>query len=177
MILCDYDSPGGKLLLGVQGSYLCLCDWKVGDRIVKTLRRLNRYLPPIPEDNASILESAARQLDEYFEGKRKRFDLPLSPLGTEFQRGIWHELQTIPYGETVTYKEIAMKLGKASSVRAIANAVGANPISVILPCHRVVGSDGSLTGYAGGLEAKKKLLELEGILNPPYQIGFPFEAS
>jgi methylated-DNA-[protein]-cysteine S-methyltransferase len=103
------------------------------------------------------------QLDEYFERKRIRFDLPIASHGTAFQQSVWNLLQTIPYGETRSYGELADLLGNPLAIRAVGLANGSNPISIIIPCHRVVGSNGSLTGYAGGLERKRRLLELEDV--------------
>ena len=100
-------------------------------------------------------------MDEYFDGKRKAFDIPLDMVGTDFQKTAWEALLTIPYGTTSSYGELANSLGKSTSARAIANANGKNKIAIIIPCHRIIGADGSLTGYAGGLERKEKLLDLE----------------
>jgi methylated-DNA-[protein]-cysteine S-methyltransferase len=109
-----------------------------------------------------LLDRAERQLGEYFAGERTEFDLPLAHDGTEFQRKVWSELQRIPYGETASYGDIARRLGYEPGIsRAVGAANGANPIPIVVPCHRVIGSDGSLTGYAGGLERKKTLLDLE----------------
>lgn len=105
------------------------------------------------------------QLREYFEGKRKKFEVPLDLDGTEFQKKVWDELQKIPYGKTVSYKTLSEKLGDIKAIRAVGKANGQNPIAIIVPCHRVIGIDGSLTGYAGGLEIKEKLLHLEGALD------------
>jgi methylated-DNA-[protein]-cysteine S-methyltransferase len=102
------------------------------------------------------------ELDEYLAGRRIRFDLPLAPVGDEFQQSVWRMLREIPYGETVTYGELAVRLGDRNLARRVGGAVGRNPISILVPCHRVVGADGSLTGYAGGLDCKRRLLELEG---------------
>jgi len=102
------------------------------------------------------------QLKEYFSGERKNFDLPLEIEGTEFQKGVWNELLKIPYGKTISYKELAVRLGDEKVIRAAASANGANPLPIVIPCHRVIGSDGSLIGYGGGLEIKEKLLVLEG---------------
>ena len=106
------------------------------------------------------------QLEEYFAGTRKKFDVPLDLEGTDFQKKVWEELKKIPYGKTISYKTLAEKLGDVKSIRAVGKANGQNPIAIIIPCHRVIGSDGSLTGYAGGLDIKEKLLHLEGALNP-----------
>ena len=107
---------------------------------------------------------ARQQLTEYFAGQRREFDLPLAPAGTDFQRRVWELLREIPYGETVTYGELARRLGNPKSARAVGMACNRNPIAIVVPCHRVVGSTGSLTGYAGGLDAKAFLLKLEGVL-------------
>ncbi|MDO8966217.1 MAG: methylated-DNA--[protein]-cysteine S-methyltransferase [Algoriphagus sp.] len=109
-----------------------------------------------------VLLSTVQQLEEYFAGERKTFDMPIGLGGTDFQRKVWLEVNKIPFGQTATYMKISQKLGKPGAIRAVGAAIGANPILVILPCHRVLGSDGSLTGYAGGLDRKKALLELEG---------------
>lgn len=102
------------------------------------------------------------QLKEYFNRKRKEFSLPLDILGTNFQKKVWDELKKIPYGETISYGELANRMEDKNLMRAVAAANGANPIPIIIPCHRVIGADGSLTGYGGGLDVKQKLLELEG---------------
>ena len=102
------------------------------------------------------------KLREYFDRKRKSFNLQLEIIGTEFQKKVWNELSKIPYGETISYNQLAIKLGDKKSVRAAASANGANPLPIVVPCHRVIGSDGNLVGYGGGLDVKKKLLELEG---------------
>lgn len=102
------------------------------------------------------------QLKEYFAGTRKTFDVPLDIEGTDFQKKVWNELQKIPYGKTISYKSLAEKLGDVKAIRAVGKANGQNPIPIIIPCHRVIGSDGSLTGYVGGLDVKEKLLEIEG---------------
>ena len=108
-----------------------------------------------------MLEIAIAQLDEYFGRQRKAFDLPRLYVGTDFQRQVWKAINAIPYGMTITYGELARKIGRPSSVRAVANATGANPMSILTPCHRVIGSDGTLTGYGGGLPVKNYLLKLE----------------
>ena len=108
-----------------------------------------------------VLLRTVRELDEYFRGERKEFDIPLLLAGSEFQKRVWQQLRHIPYGQTVSYGELAAAIGAPKSVRAVANANGANAISIILPCHRVIGSDGSLTGYGGGIDTKRYLLELE----------------
>jgi methylated-DNA-[protein]-cysteine S-methyltransferase len=115
----------------------------------------------VVEDSGRTAE-LRRQLGEYFAGERQDFDLRLAPEGTPFERSVWDELQKIPFGETRSYGEIAQAIGRPGAARAVGRANGANPIPIVVPCHRVIGSDGSLTGFGGGLEAKSRLLEIEG---------------
>lgn len=107
------------------------------------------------------LQECVSQLREYFEGKRNHFNFKLNPQGTEFQQKVWHELSNIPYGKTISYLELSKKIGDVKAIRAVASANGRNPLWIVIPCHRVIGTDGSLTGYAGGLWRKKWLLEHE----------------
>lgn len=109
-----------------------------------------------------LLLEAKKQLEEYFLGQRKVFNLPIGLWGTDFQRKVWLAVGKIPFGQTITYAKLAEQLGNPAAIRAVGTAIGANPILIILPCHRIIGSNGSLTGYAGGLEKKKALLQLEG---------------
>lgn len=110
-----------------------------------------------------LLDVAARELEEYFAGRRREFSVPLDMRGTEFQKNVWEALRRIPFGETRTYGELAAQLGRPSATRAVGAANGRNPISIIVPCHRVIGHSGKLTGFAGGLDVKARLLELEGV--------------
>jgi methylated-DNA-[protein]-cysteine S-methyltransferase len=136
--------------------------WAAGKNRDSVERRLGRLLGARFEEGTSeVIEEAARQLDEYFAGRRTRFSVPLLFAGTDFQRDVWNGLSNIPYGTTLSYGELAARLGVPGAVRAVANANGANALSIFAPCHRVIGSDGSLTGYGGGLPAKRALLELE----------------
>ena len=122
----------------------------------------NRHPDPAGwERDDELLADARRQLTEYFAGERTAFDLPLRPAGAPFQRRVWEALQRIPYGETASYGELARELGHPTAARAVGAANGRNPIAIVVPCHRVIGSNGSLTGYAGGLECKRALLDLE----------------
>ena len=114
-----------------------------------------------------LLREARMQLQAYFEGERQTFTLPLRLVGTAFQQEIWEVLRKIPYGQTCSYAAIAQQIGRPRAVRAVANAIGANPLSLLIPCHRVIGSSGNLTGYAGGLKAKRLLLAKEGALPLP----------
>lgn len=115
------------------------------------------------QDASPLLDAAEAQLREYFAGARRTFDLPLAPHGTAFQQRVWAALRAIPYGETRTYGELAAAIGSPNASRAVGMANHRNPIPIIIPCHRVIGANGTLTGYAGGLEVKQKLLALEGI--------------
>ena len=112
-------------------------------------------------DHTPLLDEAARQLDEYFEGRRREFDLPLAPAGTVFQQAVWAALRTIPYGQTRSYKDIAAAVGRPAACRAVGMANNRNPLPIVIPCHRVIGASGALTGYAGGLDVKMRLLEIE----------------
>lgn len=157
-----FNSPCGLLVLASFGEKLCLCDWSNNPCAERNKRRIERYLnASFKIETTSILEETKRQLDEYFEGNRKAFTIPLLLVGTDFQLQVWNELLYIPYGATTSYKEIAQNIGKPKAVRAVAGAIGANGISILIPCHRVIGNDKSLTGYAGGLKAKKMLLQIE----------------
>ena len=160
-----YESPCGILLLGSFGDKLCLCDWQVEKHRSHVDKRLKRILrAEFEEGTSEVIEQAVQQLDEFFAGKRREFDVPLLFVGTDFQKTVWNELLKIPFGKTISYGEMAQRIGLPKAVRAVANANGANSMSIFAPCHRVIGSDRSLTGYGGGLAAKRMLLELEGVL-------------
>lgn len=157
-----FNSSCGLFVLASFGDKLCLCDWSNNPCAERNKRRIERYLnASFKIETTSVLEEAKRQLDGYFAGNRKAFTIPLHLVGTDFQQQVWDELLNIPYGATISYKEIAQNIGKPKAVRAVAGAIGANGISILIPCHRVIGSDKSLTGYAGGLKAKKMLLQIE----------------
>ncbi|MGH8148453.1 MAG: methylated-DNA--[protein]-cysteine S-methyltransferase [Steroidobacteraceae bacterium] len=149
----EIESPVGTLLLAGDGRSLRHVHFQVERRA----RRPDREWVHDPRPFAA----AVSELDEYFAGRRRDFDLPLAPEGTEFQRTVWRALGRIPYGETVSYGELARRIGSPRASRAVGLANGANPIPIIVPCHRVIGADGSLTGFGGGLEIKGKLLALE----------------
>lgn len=160
--LQHYDSPCGRLVLASFADRLCLCDWSDNPFAERNRRRIEKYLKATSKtETSSVLEETKRQLDEYFAGKRKAFDIQLCLVGTDFQHKVWNALRSIPYGSTKSYKDIAQCIGKPKAVRAVAGAIGANAISILIPCHRVIGSNHSLTGYAGGLEAKRGLLGME----------------
>ena len=147
------DSPIGELTLVARDGKLVGLHFADHGRAVGTVSSA--------EGSEPVLEDAAGQLREYFAGERTSFDLPLALDGTPFQQEAWRALAEIPYGETVSYGEQARRLGRPDAVRAVGAANGANPIAIVLPCHRVIGADGSLTGFGGGLETKRRLLDLE----------------
>lgn len=160
-----YESPCGMLMLGSYGDKLCLCDWQIEQHRDHIDRRLKRMLnAEFEEGTSEVIDKAIKQLDEFFAGQRRIFDIPLLFVGTDFQKTVWNELQKIPFGKTVSYGEMARRIGMPKAVRAVANANGANSMSIFAPCHRVIGSDHSLTGYGGGLDAKRTLLKLEGVI-------------
>lgn len=152
----------GQLILGEYNGKLCLCDWQFRRRRKAVDERLIKGLKAEFEvGETGLLVEAQAQLAEYFMKQRTSFDLPILLVGTEFQKKVWGELLKIPYGTTESYLELARRVGNSKAVRAVATANGANALSIIIPCHRVVGSQGQLVGYAGGLETKQNLLKLE----------------
>ena len=158
----QYKTPFGELTLGSYNDQLCLCDWTYRKTRSTIDKRIQSALgADYMEKSCDALSYTRSQLDEYFEQKRTQFDLPLLMLGTDFQQSVWNALLNIPYGSTASYLELANNINNTQAVRAVANANGANALSIIIPCHRIIGSKGELTGYAGGLPAKKQLLELE----------------
>jgi len=163
MIAIDhYTSPAGELILGSYEERLCLADWRERKARSSVDARLQRGLhATYVEEKSAVTQKAKEQLERYFRGELQHFDLPLLCVGTVFQKQVWDALGDISYGETTSYASLASAMGKAKAVRAVASAVGANALSLFIPCHRIIRSDGSLTGYAGGLEAKKMLLDLE----------------
>lgn len=149
----EMDSPIGKLL--IYGTSRGL-----GGIMMTKQRHFDGKQPDWKRDD-KLWSGVARQLREYFNGKRRDFDIPLDPAGTDFQRSVWSALRKIPYGRTASYADIARAIGKPKAMRAVGMANGRNPISIVVPCHRVIGADGSLTGYGGGLDRKRTLLNLE----------------
>ena len=154
-----FPSPIGRLVLTSDGQ--CLTGLYTGC--------LNEEAVPMPDwelnDNVAPFEETKYQLTLYFDKRLQNFDLPLNLIGTEFQKSVWRELLNIPYGTTISYGEMARRLGNPNAMRAVGLANGRNPVSIVVPCHRVIGADGSLTGYGGGLPRKRALLSLEGYLN------------
>ena len=158
----SYQSPAGEMIIGSLGDGLCMCDWAGGKGRAVVDRRIQRHFNAVYEQRkSSVIKRTIGALDEYFAGERRAFDIPLVFAGTKFQCAVWAELMRIPYGATVSYGELARRVGSPGAVRAVASACAANPMSVIVPCHRVVGRDSRLTGYRGGIGAKRRLLELE----------------
>ena len=152
----------GIMMFGSTAQGLCLMDFKYRKSFPRIINQIkNYYGKNISYNTTDIIEHAEEQLKAYLEGKLKSFTVPLDIRGSDFQLKVWKALLDIKYGETVSYMDIAQKLGRPEAVRAVANANGQNGIAIIIPCHRVIGSDGSLIGYGGGLPIKKKLLMLE----------------
>ena len=147
------DTPVGELFIAGR-------DGKITD--VRFHRPRKGFPGPLWERSDEPFMEAKKQLEEYFSGERTKFEVKLAPEGTTFQRTVWCDLRRIPYARTITYGELAKRIGKPHAARAVGGANGKNPISIIVPCHRVIGADGRLTGYGGGIGVKKKLLELEG---------------
>ncbi len=158
---CEWRSPLGTMLLAAGDDGLCGA-YFVGQ---KHFPRLDEHWR---RGDSALLAQARRELEEYFAGCRQRFSLPLAPRGTAFQRRVWRALEQVAYGATLSYGELARRLGAPGAARAVGAAVGRNPLSLFIPCHRAVGGDGALTGYAGGIERKRALLELErGVMLQP----------
>jgi methylated-DNA-[protein]-cysteine S-methyltransferase len=153
MLYCTTESPIGELLLAGDGETLQLLNMRGGRHRIRAASDWKQSEEPFVRVRA--------QLAEYFDGRRRGFDLPLKPAGSPFELAVWRALEAIPYGETMSYGELAARIGRPDAARAVGTANGRNPIAVIVPCHRVIGADGSLTGYGGGLERKRLLLDLE----------------
>ena len=157
-----YSSPAGELILGSIEDKLCICDWKSEKRRESIDNRIKKVLnAEYCFQTSDVIEQSIAQLDEYFAHQRTEFSISLIFAGTDFQKLVWNKLLEIPYGTTISYGEMARQLGMPKAVRAVANANGANAISIFAPCHRVIGSNHQLVGYGGGLDAKKVLLDLE----------------
>lgn len=157
-----YKTSIGELILGSSNQKLCLLDYRYRKTRQRVDNRLQKGLMAnyIEKDDSLLFETRT-QLDEYLSGIRHDFTIPLQMVGSEFQKSVWKALLKVPYGATSTYSNIAKNINNTKAVRAVASANGANSISIIIPCHRIIGSNGKLVGYAGGLPVKKKLLSLE----------------
>lgn len=161
----NYKFVFGELIIGSFQDKLCICDWKYRKMRNSIDKRIQTKLSAEFESGTSkVIEKTIAQLELYSKGVLKEFDIPLLLVGTDFQKKVWEALLEIPYGKTDHYFALSQKLNNAKAIRAVASANGANAISIIIPCHRVIGKNGSLVGYAGGLIAKKKLLALENPL-------------
>lgn len=157
-----YPTPHGELLLGSYADKLCISDWRYRRMRQSIDARLQSKLgAKYKEESSEVIQNTIIQLAEYFEQKRTFFDIPLLLIGTDFQISVWNALLQIPYGEKVTYAQLSEQMKQPKAIRAIASANGANALSIIVPCHRVIGTGGKLVGYAGGLITKKNLLLLE----------------
>lgn len=162
----EVESPVGELVLCASESGICnLAFGKAGD-VLPVLNRWaqKQFGASALEADPHVLNEAARQLEEYFGGRRKAFELPLDLRGTPFQQKVWSSLARIPYGEVRSYKQVAEDIGSPKAVRAVGGANNRNPLAIIIPCHRVIGTDGTMTGYGGGLHVKHTLLRHEGYL-------------
>ena len=154
----------GELILGSFEGKLCLLDFRYRKMRKSVDERIKKGLnAKFVENNTEIIERIQAELDEYFHGNRKEFDVPLKMVGTDFQKRVWEALLRVPFGTTSTYLQLAKNIKNEKAVRAVASANGANSMSIIIPCHRIIGSNGKLIGYAGGLPIKKQLLKLEQI--------------
>jgi len=161
-----YPSPYGNLILGSFNNELCLCNWqnKANKQAIEK-RLFNHFKAVLTTGNNDLLDNVVDQLNAYFDGEATSFDLPIITAGTDFQQQVWQALQTIPYGQTRSYAELAQSIGNHRAVRAVANANAANALSIIIPCHRIIGTNGTLVGYAGGLAAKQGLITFEQTIN------------
>lgn len=152
----------GELIIGSFENQICLCNWSHKKTRASVDKKIQTSLKAefIESEDDLIIETK-RQINQYFEGARTKFDIPLKFIGSEFQISVWKKLLSIPYGKTCSYLELSRQIDNVKAIRAVGTANSANAISIIVPCHRVIGNNGDLTGYAGGLNTKKKLLELE----------------
>lgn len=163
MYITHIETELGLMMAAATNKGICMfefTDYKLIDLEIRQLEK--KFNVPLTQAHHPHFDTLRKQIDEYFKGERQIFDIPLDLLGTEFQKKVWLGLLQIPYGSTISYGTQAKRLGMPSASRAVANANGKNKIAIILPCHRVIGANGSLTGYGGGLWRKKRLLELEG---------------
>ncbi|TPH13983.1 methylated-DNA--[protein]-cysteine S-methyltransferase [Litorilituus lipolyticus] len=157
-----YKHPYAEFILGSYEDCLCLCDFRYRKMRANIDKRIQHGLKAsFIEQNDEVLEQANNQLEEFFLGQRISFNMSLLHVGTEFQKFVWHSLMAVDYGDTTTYRDLAIETGNKSAIRAVASANGANAFAIIVPCHRVIGSNHELVGYGGGLPLKRKLLEFE----------------
>ncbi|GAA4428524.1 methylated-DNA--[protein]-cysteine S-methyltransferase [Bremerella cremea] len=169
-------TPLGPMLAAGNDAGLCLLEFVDRKMLPKQFERISKlFSQPILPGSHPVLAETARQLEEYFQGKRKTFDLPLRMDGTPFQSAVWQQLREIPFGETRSYQQLAVKVGKPTASRAVGRTNGDNRLAIVVPCHRVVRSDGHLCGYAGGLWRKKRLLQLEQATSSAGQLALPLD--
>ena len=160
-----YKSPIGELLLGSYENKLCIADMRYRKKRTTIDNRIQQGLnAEYVEEPSEVVTQTIKELEEYFRYERKEFSIPLLLVGTEFQKSVWQGLIDTPFGTTSSYLELAKRIGNEKAVRAVASANGANAIAILVPCHRIIGSNGELVGYAGGLDVKRKLLEIESNL-------------
>jgi O-6-methylguanine DNA methyltransferase len=155
------DTPVGPMLAGATADAIVLCDFADRPMIAAQLSSVRRRIGPTSEGGSPLLDRLASQLGEYFAGQRREFDLPIDMPGSAFQERVWDQLRSIPYGDTISYRELAERVGAGAAYRAVGRANGSNRVPIIVPCHRVVAANGGLGGYGGGLPAKRLLLDLE----------------
>ena len=160
------ETPIGRMLAGATAEAIVLFDFAERPMIGAQLAAVRRRIGPTSEGSSPLLDRLEGQLREYFAGRRREFDLPLDTPGSAFQERVWGELRGIPYGETISYRQLAERVGAGPAYRAVGRANGSNRVAVIVPCHRVIAAGGGLGGYGGGLPAKRHLLELEDALAP-----------
>jgi len=161
-----FKTPYGELIIGSIMDKLCLCDWRYRKMRSSIDKRLMEGIDAdYIEEHSDIVSETKLQLTQYFSGDRTEFDIPLLLIGSDFQISVWNALLEIPFGTTETYLGLSERIQNKEAIRAVAGANGANAISIIVPCHRILGSDARLVGYAGGLATKKKLLQLENALD------------
>lgn len=161
-----YQSPLGELKIGSYKNKICLCDWNYRGNRKQIDERVSKFLKAeFKEQNNVIIQDTINELENYFNKGLQSFTIPILFCGTDFQKSVWQFLQAIPYGKTNSYAQMARSMNNPLGIRAIAGANGANAISIIVPCHRIIGSKGELVGYAGGLKTKKRLLLLENAIN------------
>jgi methylated-DNA-[protein]-cysteine S-methyltransferase len=167
----NYTTPFGELKLASFKDQLCMCDWVFRKMRIQIDRRLIVALEAeFVHSDSEVIRETKLQLEEYFERQRTEFTIPMLMAGSPFQQSVWEKLIEIPYGKTETYSGLALKLGNSLAIRAVATANGANAISILIPCHRIIGIQGEMVGYAGGLPTKKRLLDLEKGKNKSWEL-------
>ncbi len=165
LILGKFQTNLGEMIVLVRNNKLVLLEFADRKNIEKQIKQQEKFFKAtIKAGKHELIQIIQNQMNEYFDNMRKQFDFPLSITGTTFQKQVWTALSKLPYGKTLSYSELANQIGKPKAVRAVANAVAANKLAIVIPCHRIIGANGTLTGYAGGLKRKKFLLNLERAL-------------